>query len=594
MSKKKLITYGIPLLLIIALLGYGLVRLIQYNIQQANPLETAFQQVASDTQVPAALLKAVAYTETRFDMHRTGPMEGPGTYGIMNLLSKEEGVSPLGRAARELGVSELKIKTDAATNIRAGAVILKDNALQLSTRKTLPPSLNGWRGAVALYGVSQSRYVVNLYVAQVYQALHDGFKVQALSGEMIELAPQPVTTQPLTTSEMPPTLATLPAGCTLDNKVDYPGAVDCVLNPDQHDCMKVPGTNTPCSYFPDRPKNASITYVVIHDIEGNAPRALAAFQDPKSMAVTHYIVGTDGTVYQVVREKDTAFHAANLWYNQRAIGIEHEGYGTSGSIWYTPATYQASAKLTAYLAKKYHIPLEHDRIVSHGTVQGSSLAKVPNHVDPGMYWQWDYYLNQVHQQGVAYSQEPPARNTISLHLPANASTSKVNFFYLYNSPRIDPHNLIPQSSSKSDVTDEANNVEASVSYYYLDKQPDQNGSGTMMYQIWYGESLDAQSKPPKQFMHARLAWLAVPPGVARDGQGTPVKLHSSDGKPVQISGSPRNNTSTADYHIGDAPDGAIFVSAYSTPGDKPGDRWYEINYNHRQAWVPSSAIQVIH
>jgi hypothetical protein len=305
-------------------------------------------------------------------------------------------------------------------------------------------------------------------------------------------------------------------------------------------------------------------------------------------------VDSDGTVYQTVHDQDVAFHAGNLWYNQHSIGIEHEGYATSGNIWYTAATYEASAKLTAYLSQKYHIPLDHDHIISHGTVQGPTLAYIPNHVDPGMYWQWDYYLNQIHEQGVAYPQEPYGNNILSLHLAPNTSTNKVNFFYLYNSPGIDPHNLIPQAGNRSDTTDETNNVEADISYYYLDKKPDQNGSGTMMYEIWYGEAGIAQSQLPVQFMHARLAWLAAPDGTAREGQGTPVKLHSSDGKPVQISGSPKNNTSTNDYHIGDAPDGAIFVSAYSVLGDKTGNRWYEINYNHRQAWVPASSVQVMH
>jgi N-acetyl-anhydromuramyl-L-alanine amidase AmpD len=596
MRKKRLMIYGTLLLAIIVLLGFGLFQLIAYNLRLATPLETAFQQAASESQVPVALLKAVAYTETRFDMHDVqGNTEGPGTYGIMNLLSSKKGPDPLGRAARELGVSELKIKTDAATNIRAGAIILKDNALQLSANKTLPTSLNGWRGAVALYGGAQSLYVVNLYVSQVYKALHNGFKVQTTSGETIELAAQPVTLQPLTTNEMPPTLAKLPAGCTMDNKVDYPGAVDCILNPALHDCTKVPGTNAPCSYLPaSRPKDMTITHVVIHDIEGDVARALSAFQDPLSIAVPHYIVGSDGTVYQTVREHDVAFHVGNFWYNQHSIGIEHEGYATSGNIWYTAATYLASAKLTAYLSQKYHIPLDHDHIVSHGTVQGPNLANIPNHVDPGMYWQWDYYLNLIHEQGVPYPQEPYDQNVISLHLAPNTSTNKVNFFYLYNSPRIDPHNLIPHAGISTDVTDETRNVESAISYYYLAKTPDQNGSGTMMYEIWYGESLNTQSQPPDQFMHARLAWLAVPAGSARNGQGTPVKLHSSDGKPLQISGSPKNNTSTNNYYIGDAPDGAIFVSAYSVPGDKAGSRWYEINYNHRQAWVPASVVQVMH
>jgi N-acetyl-anhydromuramyl-L-alanine amidase AmpD len=432
-------------------------------------------------------------------------------------------------------------------------------------------------------------------VSDVYKALHDGFKVRAASGETITLAAQHVTEQPLTASEMPPALAKLPTGCTMDNKVDYPGAVDCVLDPKLHDCTLVPGTNAPCSYLPaDRPKEMAITHVVIHDAEGDISHTLSGFQGSASMAVAQYIVASDGTVYQIMREKDVAFHAGNLWYNQHSIGIEHEGYASSGNIWYTPAMYQASAKLTAYLCQKYHIPLDHDHIVSHGTIQSPTLANIPNHVDPGMHWQWNYYLQQIHEQGVPYSQEPDGANILTLQLASNSSSDHINFFYLYNSPRIDPHNLIPQADQSSNMEDETDNVETAISYYYLNKMPDQSGSGNMMYQIWYGEAVDAQSQPPNQYMQARLAWLAVPPGVASAGQGTVVKLHSSDGKPVQISGSPKSNTSAISYYIGNAPDGATFASAYKVIEDGTSNQWYEINYNHRQAWVPASAIGVIH
>jgi N-acetyl-anhydromuramyl-L-alanine amidase AmpD len=598
LRKKTLVIYGIPLLSIIVLLGFGLFLLIEsmHRAPAVAPLEQAFQRAASETGVPITLLKAVGYSETRFDMHNMlGNAQGPGAYGIMNLVSSDKGVNTVGQAAKALRVSELQVKTDVTTNIRAGAVILKDDAQQLSANKGLPKTLDGWRGAVALYSNAQSRYAANLYVSDVYKALHDGFKIRVVSGETVTIAAQSVTEQPFTDSQMPPTLAQLPVGCTMDDKVEYPGAVDCILDPKLHDCMQVPGTDAPCSYLPaDRPKDLSITQIVIHDTEGDRSHTLSVFQQADSSATVQYVVGNDGTVYQIVPEKDVAFHAGNLWYNQHSIGIEHEGYASSGTIWYTPAMYQASAKLVAYLCQKYHIPLDHDHIVSHGTIQSPTLANIPNHVDPGMYWQWSYYLQQIHEQGVSYPQEPDGENIITLHLAPNASSGNVNFFYLYNSPRIDPHNLIPQSEIRSDMEDETDNVETAVSYYYLSKMPDQSGSGNMMYQIWYGESVDAQGQPPNQYMQARLAWLAVPPGVASAGQGTVVRLHSADGKPVQISGSPKSNTSAVNFYIGNAPDGATFVSAYQVIEDGTHNQWYEINYNHRQSWVPASAIQVVH
>jgi hypothetical protein len=70
-----------------------------------------------------------------------------------------------------------------------------------------------------------------------------------------------------------------------------------------------------------------------------------------------------------------------------------------------------------------------------------------------------------------------------------------------------------------------------------------------------------------------------------------VTLKGAKGKRIQISGKP---VSKSTYYIGDAPVGSIFVSAYKVVEDGTHNTWYEINYNHRQAWVPASAVTVSH
>src|SRR5438552_2922548 len=194
----------------------------------------------------------------------------------------------------------------------------------------------------------------------------------------------------------------LPVGCSNDGKTDYPGAIDCILNPAQHDCDLVPGTNASCNYFPSshygpkyRQNDGTITHVVIHSSEGTAVAAINSFEAPTSNVCAHYVIDNDGTVYQMAHEKDVAFQAGNLWFNQHSVGIEHTGFAARGYRWYNTTEYLASAKLVAYLLNKYHIPLEHNHIVSHGTVPAPNLANTPNHVDPGPYWLWDYYLNLI-------------------------------------------------------------------------------------------------------------------------------------------------------------------------------------------------------
>jgi hypothetical protein len=310
----------------------------------------------------------------------------------------------------------------------------------------------------------------------------------------------------------------------------------------------------------------------------------------------HYIVDSDGTVYQMLHDQDIGYHAGNYWYNQHSIGIEHAGYAATGWKWYNATEYLASAKLTAYLVKKYHIPPDHDHIVAHGTIPAPSLATTPNHVDPGPYWLWDYYLGLVRKNRVSNACSRKSVQTLLLRPQADRSLQggdgqedqdNFSFFYLYSGPTT-ASPLVRRVGRGDDVTDETNSVEPGMSFYYLNKVEDPAGTGNMLYQIWYGgEKQGGDATTPNHFAHAVQAWLAVPPGEGVAGCGSPVRLRSANGRSVQISGSPITGST---YVIGDAPLQSIFVSAYTVLEDGTSNRWYEINYNHRQAWVPASSV----
>jgi hypothetical protein len=226
------------------------------------------------------------------------------------------------------------------------------------------------------------------------------------------------------------------------------------------------------------------------------------------------------------------------------------------------------------------------------------VAYEPNHVDPGPFWLWDYYFSLVHRQGVPYPDDDPQPNTIMLR-PAtdrslagpNGSETKANFnfFPLYTGPSTTSSLISPIGNGK-DITDETNNVEPAMSYYYLDKVIDPAGTGDTLYKIWYGASKHAHDKTHgtrNLFANATLAWLAVPPRAAIEGRGTVITLKTQNGNPPLVFGKPATGSI---YTIGDAPQGACFVSAYSVQEDGADNLWYEINYNHRQAWVPASEV----
>jgi N-acetyl-anhydromuramyl-L-alanine amidase AmpD len=578
----------------------------------------AFSQASSTYGVPAALLKAICYTEGRMSNNGGQASEDNG-FGCMHLV-KNTTIDTLDKAAKETGLSVKQLKQNMVANILGGAAILRDDALQASGTQGLPGNLADWYGAIALYSDAPDHSIALIYANNMYKLLDKGFSITADDGELVTLAAQRV--QPDTATANTGAFrasASLPSGCKNDGNVDYPGAIDCVLTPPTtFDCNNA---NSPsdCNYTSsDRPTSCTVNYpsvvvtqpcnidqIVIHDTEGSLASALSVFQCPAhstgcEQSSAHYIIDTDGTVYQVLREHDIAYHDGNFWSNMHSIGIEHVGFDATGYNWYNSAQYLASAKLVAYLLKKYNLPLDRTHIVAHGTVPAGTLAASPNHVDPGPYWLWDYYFNLISQQGVVYNSATPP-NTITLRPktdqtlegPNGTETSaQYNFFKLYKGPSTSS-GIIPTPDS-SDAIDTGYNVEPGMSYYFLKKAQDSAGTGDTMYEIWYGEE---DQTPNSYFADAKLAWLAVPAGDGVEGQGTRVSFYSHPNIALKSSGSSSPQiysrpVTSSTYVIGGAPAGAIFTTGYTVTEDNTNNLWYEINFNHRQAWVPASEVSL--
>lgn len=149
----------------------------------------------------------------------------------------------------------------------------------------------------------------------------------------------------------------------------------------------------------NRPVEGAIDCVVIHDIEGSAESAVGWFQNPQAHASAHYVVSsTTGEIWQMVRERDIAWHAGNWDINLRAVGIEHEGFaGRPG--FYNPLEYEVSAKLVRDITNRYKIPRDRTHIISHAEVPNpkkpGSFGGANGHTDPGPYWDWNYFMTLV-------------------------------------------------------------------------------------------------------------------------------------------------------------------------------------------------------
>lgn len=331
--------------------------------QTTSALQREARAASEKYKVPAELLLAMGYENTAWEMpppettpYEEGDLHGRGAYGIMQLLQNPS-VNTLGEAARLTGLSETRLKTDRATNILGGAAVLA----RIKGRPA-PGDLNAYYDAVAEYGGSQE------YANAVYEVLRDGASLTISTGEKVTLSPQrEADTRALRVARA---------------SGQYPGST---------------WWGASSSNYTNAGRPPTINKIIVHVAQGSYSGTLNWFRDPRAQASAHYTVGRGGAVGQSVNEADIAWHAGWWDYNKKSIGIEHEGYVSNPGYWFTDAMYRSSAKLSAYLCKKYRIPVDRAHIIGHNQVPGCSGAGggVGCHTDPGSGWNWDKYMGYV-------------------------------------------------------------------------------------------------------------------------------------------------------------------------------------------------------
>ena len=143
----------------------------------------------------------------------------------------------------------------------------------------------------------------------------------------------------------------------------------------------------------------TITTIVIHATDGGTLGGNVWWLSAgHSHASAHYVISRDGSIVQLVHLSDIAWHAGNWNTNVHSIGIEHVGdtYDPAG---FTNAEYMSSARLVAWLVRRYDIPVDRDHIIGHSQVPDpndpSLLGGSDHHTDPGPHWKWAYYLRLV-------------------------------------------------------------------------------------------------------------------------------------------------------------------------------------------------------
>jgi MYXO-CTERM domain-containing protein len=351
---------------------------------KTGSLESAFSASASKANVPRDLLVAIAHEEDGLTMPAERAIAIDGEVSSAGPLQIRRGKLDTLRRGAELAATtehELAIHTDLA--LEAGARVLAELGQKTGARAD---DLASWSDAIAEMGGFADEPHRQAYVHRVFAALARGGRFAARNGETIVLRPHdlPValtvdlsqTLRPLTTQPEYPTAEWFPTSCNDKCDLDRGGA--------------------------------TIEFLIIHDTQQTFDAAVATLQnDPKKS--THYIVAKDGRVGQFVPESVNAWQCGNSFYNNRSIGIEHEGFWDQP---YTEAQYAASAKLIDYLAAKYGIIRDRAHIIGHEQVPNLNFIPEPSppcmtspkecdgnqeygganhHTDPGD-WEWPTYM----------------------------------------------------------------------------------------------------------------------------------------------------------------------------------------------------------
>lgn len=111
-------------------------------------------------------------------------------------------------------------------------------------------------------------------------------------------------------------------------------------------------------------QGARIDVILLHHTAGRRGDAdLAWLCNGASKVSAHYLVDRDGKVYQLVPDREAAWHAGPCQLygkptnmNSRSIGIELANLG-DGKEPYTEAQYLALEALVPYLVQLYQVPL---------------------------------------------------------------------------------------------------------------------------------------------------------------------------------------------------------------------------------------------
>ncbi|MFJ2742315.1 N-acetylmuramoyl-L-alanine amidase [Streptomyces sp. NPDC087440] len=365
-------------------------------VPAADSLQQAFGVAADRYGVPADLLLAVSYLQSRWDAHDGSPSVGGG-YGPMHLTDARtpwprlaDGEGMLAQAASLTRRPVAELRADPAANVRGGAALLAAAQRRAGHAPSADPAR--WRDALALFSGAQEPAAARAYADEVFAVLREGPHRTNDAGQRIALPAHRSTAGAPESTDRSAAPARDAAAST--GPVECPPTVSCEWIPAPYKRLDGSSDGDFGNHdLADRDRDGSIDYIVVHDTEGSWKTALRLVQKPDYVSWQYTLRSSDGHIAQHVPLKDVAWHAGNWYTNATSVGLEHEGVLTAPDAWYTEAMYRASARLTRYLAERYDIPLDRLHVLGHDNVPGATPESVRGmHTDPGPYWDWAHYF----------------------------------------------------------------------------------------------------------------------------------------------------------------------------------------------------------
>ncbi|MCX7761389.1 MAG: Ig-like domain-containing protein [Candidatus Kryptonium sp.] len=366
--------------------------LFSINVVFGNDLKRYFKLAGEEFDVPAELLEAIAFVNTRWthiEPEKFAPScDGrPPVYGIMGLRNDDWFGYSLTEGAKLINVPIDLVKKDVYQNIRAGAALLSKFSKDKGLRKGIS-KLEDYKDIVAKFSGIPQPGIAQIFAYDVYKVLSTGFEGFGITIEKKEID---MSIFPQDLFEKAGLKIVKPDEISSE---DYPPAV------------WDPSPN----YTANRPYT---TRIVIHVTQGSFAGAVSWLKNPASSASAHYVIrSSDGYIVQLVRERDMAWHA-RCW-NRFTLGIEHEGWIENPSVWFTPVMYLESAKLVRNMVNRWTIPVDSNHIIGHNFWQQPQwpivrqqwdfatydpVSTYPtscnNHTDPGPGWNWSYYFSLI-------------------------------------------------------------------------------------------------------------------------------------------------------------------------------------------------------